>query len=453
MENLLNKEGVHFTANIQDSLCKGVIHIEGGEAYLCQNQADGSSCINKQGYKYSWIVGKGSESELTFNDVTNLKLLESKEEKISIFDERNHGKYFVAEIRGTLVQGRISIEKNGCFLCQNDFAGTSANNKFGFKYSWIINPKHENPFAVNNVFNLHVYDSSEECGLYLKEAREKKLRIEENFKTATNLHDKWFTANINGLLVYGKICVCNEKQIHLYQNFEGMFADKPYYKEFKYFVEVDLTKGSGSPLEYVGVSDLQIFDSNCVQAYERMKSMPGYHIHTNSKAPSFKETYIDPQCLLDQVNDGKYYIAKIYDTPTWGRISVNSRGSWLCQNFRNGATIPDRFGFKYSWMANSSCGNSSKVVNISNLLIFDDLVGVKKAFENIGGENFDDYAPKTVYVNTTTTEAKTFVEVDLKPCKIETVSLKKMACCVSDPKIDKLSNISKNSKIKKLFNI
>ena len=86
-------------------------------------------------------------------------------------------------------------------------------------------------------------------------------------------------------------------------------------------------------------------------------------------------------------------------------------------------------------------------------LIFDDIVGVKEAFKNIGGENFDSYAPKTVYVNTTTTETKTFVEIDLKPCKIETVSLKEMARRVSDPKTDKLSNISKNSKTKKLFNI
>ena len=453
MENLLNKEGVPFTADIEGLPCKGVIRVEGKEVFLCQNQADGSSCSNRQGYKYSWVVGKGSESELTFNAVTNLTLLESEEEKISIFDERNHGKYFVAEIRGTLVQGRISIEKNGCFLCQNDFAGTSANNKFGFKYSWIINPKHENPFAANNVFNLHVYDSSEECGLYLKEAREKKLKIEENFKTATNLHDKWFTANINGLLVYGKICVCNEKQIHLYQNFEGMFADKPYYKEFKYFVEVDLTKGSGSPLEYVGFSDLQIFDSNCVQAYERMKSMPKYYIHTNSKAPSFKETYIDPQCLLNTVNHGKYYVAKIKDMPTWGRIFVDSCNTYLCQNFRDGAYTSNKLGFKYSWMVNSDSSDPSKVIGIKDLLIFDDITGIKEAFKNIGGENFDDYAPKTVYVNTTTTETKTFVEVDLKPCKIETVSLKEMVCCTSDPKIDKLSNISKNSKTKKLFNI
>ena len=453
MENLLDKEGVSFTADITGLPCKGVVHIECGKVYLCQDRADGTPCYDKQGYKYSWAVKDGSGFNLRINSVENFALLESEEKKISIFDERNHGKYFVAEIKGTLVQGRISIEKGRCFLYQNKFSGAGVPDKFGFPYSWIINPDDENPFVEANVFNLHVYDNPEECALYLKEAREKKSKNEENFKTATNLHDKWFTANIMGLLVYGKICVCNEKQIHLYQNFKGMFADKPYYKEFKYFVEIDLTTGSGSPLEDVGITDFQIFDSNCVQAYERMKSMPEYHIHANSKAPSLKGTYIDPQCLLNTVNDGKYYVAKIHGTPTWGRAFINSRGSWLCQSFRNGAFIPDRFGFKYSWMVNSSCGDYSKVVNISNLLIFDDLTGVKEAFENIGGENFEDYVPKTSYIDVSTEKTKTSIEVDIKPCKIETVSLKEMVCCVSDPKIDKLSNISKNSKTKKLFNI
>ena len=452
MENLLDKEGVSFTADIKGLPCKGVVHIECGEVYLCQDQADGKTCHNKQGYKYSWTVKDGSGFNLRINSVENFTLLES-EEKISIYDERNHGKYFVAEIKGTLVQGRIFIEKGRCFLCQNEFSGARVSDKFGFQYSWIINPDDENPFVEANVFNLHVYDNSEECALYLKEAREKKLKSEENFKIATNLDDKWFTANINGLLVYGQICACDKKIIKLYQNYKGFYARESFGSKFKYYLEVDLTKGSGSPLEDAGISDFQIFASNCVQAYERMKSMPEYHIHTNSKAPSFKRTYIDPQCLLNTVNDGKYYVAKIHDTPTWGRAFINSRGSWLCQSFRNGAFIPDRFGFKYSWMVNSSCGDSSKVVNISNLLIFDDLTGVKEAFENIGGENFEDYVPKTSYIDVSAEKTKTSIEVDIKSCKVEIVSLKDMAHCVSDPKTNKLSNISKNSKTKKLFNI
>lgn len=452
MENLLDKEGVSFTADIKGLPCKGVVHIECGEVYLCQDQADGKTCHNKQGYKYSWTVKDGSGFNLRINSVENFALLESEEEKISIYDERNHGKYFVAEIRGTLVQGRISIQKNGYFLCQNEFSGAKALDRFGFKYSWIINPDHENPFVEAHVFNLHVYDNPEECALYLKEAREKKSKSEENFKTV-NLRDKWFTANIMGLLVYGKICIYSKNIIRLYQDFKGFYTDKSSNSEFRHYLEVDLTTGSGSPLEDVGIADFQIFDSNCVQAYERMKSMPEYHIHTNSKAPSFKGTYIDPQCLLNTVNDGKYYVAKIHDTPTWGRAFINSRGSWLCQSFRNGAFIPDRFGFKYSWMVNSSCSDSSKVVNISNLLIFDDLTGVKEAFENIGGENFEDYVPKTSYIDVSTEKTKTSIEVDIKSCKIETVSLKDMAQCATDSKTDKLSNISKNSKTKKLFNI
>jgi hypothetical protein len=56
--------------------------------------------------------------------------------KISDF---HHGQEFTCWIRGIFCQGKISIDQRGrIFLCQNVEEGTSTENKFGYRYSYVI---------------------------------------------------------------------------------------------------------------------------------------------------------------------------------------------------------------------------------------------------------------------------------------------------------------------------
>lgn len=50
--------GDKFIATIDSKKkVEGVIQIQNGDVYLCQNKCDGTDCKNKLGYKYSWIIG------------------------------------------------------------------------------------------------------------------------------------------------------------------------------------------------------------------------------------------------------------------------------------------------------------------------------------------------------------------------------------------------------------
>lgn len=74
MENLLNCNGLRFSAKIKGSDVEGKITVEDGDVYLCQNEFDGLDCTNKSGYKYSWRVGIGDKTDLSLNNVYDLKI-------------------------------------------------------------------------------------------------------------------------------------------------------------------------------------------------------------------------------------------------------------------------------------------------------------------------------------------------------------------------------------------
>jgi hypothetical protein len=66
--------GTEFTAKIERVEVTGKIQKEGGRYFLCQNKKDGTDCKNKLGYKYSWVVGTGTASELKTHGITNLQI-------------------------------------------------------------------------------------------------------------------------------------------------------------------------------------------------------------------------------------------------------------------------------------------------------------------------------------------------------------------------------------------
>lgn len=72
------------------------------------------------------------------------------------------GKKFKANIQGFPVKGRIQIEDERVFLCQNMIDGANCKDKLGFKYSWSVGDGSIILLAQNNVSNLSISPSSKE---------------------------------------------------------------------------------------------------------------------------------------------------------------------------------------------------------------------------------------------------------------------------------------------------
>lgn len=75
MKDLLDCHGRSYTAYIDDAYVEGKLCVQNGEVYLCQNERDGDDCKDKQGYKYSWVVGSGSPEDLKEESVSCFHLV------------------------------------------------------------------------------------------------------------------------------------------------------------------------------------------------------------------------------------------------------------------------------------------------------------------------------------------------------------------------------------------
>lgn len=71
------KAGDSFAANISVKKCKGMLQLENGCWYLCQNKKDGAECENKLGYQYSWGIGTGHAEGIVDNMVTDLLVFDT----------------------------------------------------------------------------------------------------------------------------------------------------------------------------------------------------------------------------------------------------------------------------------------------------------------------------------------------------------------------------------------
>ena len=53
------------------------------------------------------------------------------------FKTSDHGRPFKATIYGVEVTGKISIDDDRVYLCQDKYDGATTQEKFGYKYSWV----------------------------------------------------------------------------------------------------------------------------------------------------------------------------------------------------------------------------------------------------------------------------------------------------------------------------
>lgn len=77
-DNLLGCDGRKFRCKIMGYRCEGVVSVESGNVFLCQNVRDGGYTRDKKGYKYSWSVYKGRQKDFVENSiaVTEFELLD-----------------------------------------------------------------------------------------------------------------------------------------------------------------------------------------------------------------------------------------------------------------------------------------------------------------------------------------------------------------------------------------
>jgi len=87
MKNLLNRNGRKFSAKIKGDYVEGLIRVEDGRVYLCQNKRDGADCDDKLGFKYSWSVRDGSRDALDDTGITDLRLCPMTAEQIEDYKD------------------------------------------------------------------------------------------------------------------------------------------------------------------------------------------------------------------------------------------------------------------------------------------------------------------------------------------------------------------------------
>ena len=91
MKNLLNCDGRKFSAKIEGTYVEGLIRVEDGRAYLCQNKVNGCNCDDKVGYRFSWQVWDGSIDSLNETGVTDLHLYPMTAEQIEVYKDWHIG--------------------------------------------------------------------------------------------------------------------------------------------------------------------------------------------------------------------------------------------------------------------------------------------------------------------------------------------------------------------------
>lgn len=87
MENLLKCDGRRFICMIENVVTSGIITVEGGMVYLCQDKKNGCACRDKKGYSYSWCVYDGSVTSLSSYNVTNFRLYPLTRQEVDAFKD------------------------------------------------------------------------------------------------------------------------------------------------------------------------------------------------------------------------------------------------------------------------------------------------------------------------------------------------------------------------------
>lgn len=109
------------------------------------------------------------------------------------------GKKFKAYIRGKQTEGRIQIEDERVYLCQNMIDGADCKDKLGFKYSWGVGDGSEMTLTKNGVSNLSISPSTKEEAESFKD-----WQVGDKLVSGSNIWEVIFRA--------GELVVCKREE-------------------------------------------------------------------------------------------------------------------------------------------------------------------------------------------------------------------------------------------------
>ncbi len=165
--------GQRFTGKINEKQTFGRVTIENNKIYLCQDVEDGADCQDKQGYTYSYTL---SDRENTINDEDMEMVEDLKIEKPNVagdflktdetlnkpqhelkFSDFYQGQKFTGSICGNPTFGKITIENNKIYLCQDEFQGDYCTELNGYTKSYVISVL-PNKVNLDNHTDIEVED-------------------------------------------------------------------------------------------------------------------------------------------------------------------------------------------------------------------------------------------------------------------------------------------------------
>ena len=160
------------------------------------------------------------------------------------------GRGFTCKIDGTFVEGKIQVEDNSVFLCQNIINGYHCKDTLGYYYSWA--PK------LTKDGQLHSESSVTEFEL-LPESTTKVYVLPTLPENLLNYAGYKFTCDIDGTKdIEGEIQV-EKDRVFLCQNSKnGVSADNK--RGYKYSWGVD--RGTADDLKQTDVSNLKLYLNN-----------------------------------------------------------------------------------------------------------------------------------------------------------------------------------------------
>lgn len=200
-----NLEGLNFRAKILEVYCEGKIKIEKDEIYLCQNEKEGINCKDRLGYKHSWFIADGSKDKLESANVSELEIeMETGYESTRLQDF--HGYSFYCRIYENGCVGKICVEGERVYLCQNENNGSECSDKLGYKYSWCVSNGSPDSLEFNDVESLVILDFKKTTSVFDKEEIEKEILKSVESSNLLDKHGVLFKANIKNR--YGKNFFC-----------------------------------------------------------------------------------------------------------------------------------------------------------------------------------------------------------------------------------------------------
>jgi len=131
------EDGMRISCYIGDTFIDEALVVnEDGNLFICQDYKDGTECSNKEGYKYSWAILSGDEFDQEEESVTDVILFPCSIDKSL---RLRNGMRVTCKIKGNVINDALICKQGLSFyICQNIIEGSDCEDKFNYRYSWVI---------------------------------------------------------------------------------------------------------------------------------------------------------------------------------------------------------------------------------------------------------------------------------------------------------------------------